>query len=115
MNTLRKCTVDQVESNQNNDENTDLCISGRHTEMVEVIMKIIRETSAEMISIEEDDLKHAATMLRELEGVIVSKKEAYAMAAFIKRAQQGSLKSGKHLIILNDARSEIEVCADKKF
>jgi len=111
----KKMHIDQVESNQNNDEKTDLCITRRHTEMVEVIMKIIRETSAEMISIEEDDLKYATTMLRELEGVIVSKKEAYAMAAFIKRAQQGSLKSGKHLIILNDARSEIEVCEIKSF
>ena len=50
-----------------------------------------------------------------LEGVMVSRKEAYAMAAFLKKAQQGLLKTGKHLIILNDARSEVEVSEIKSF
>ena len=33
-------------------------------------------------------------MLRELEGVMVSRKEAYAMAAFIKKAKQGLIRKG---------------------
>jgi len=111
----KKMHISQVESKQNNDEKTELSTPGRHTEMVESIMKIIRETSVEMIGIDEEDLKKAATMLRELEGVIVSRKESYAMAAFIKKAQQGLHHGGKHLIILNDARSEVEVCEIKSF
>ena len=39
----------------------------------------------------------------------------YKRQAFIKKAQQGLLKSGKHLVILNDARSEVEVCEIKSF
>jgi len=111
----KKMHINQVESNQSGNEKTDFSIPGRHTEMVESIMKIIRETRVEMIGIEEEDLKKAATMLRELEGVIVSRKESYAMAALIKKVEQGELNCGKHLIILNDARSEIEVCEIKSF
>jgi len=111
----RKMHINEMESNDDNSKKTTLLSPDRNTDMVESIMKIILETGAEMIDIEEEDLKKAATMLRETEGVIVSRKEAYAMAAFIKKAKQGQLKSGKHLIILNDARSEVEVCEITSF
>ena len=111
----KKMNTDQMEMDQNNSEKTALFLPDGHTDIVENIMKIIMETGVEMIEIEEDDLKQAASMLRELEGVIVSRKEAYAMAAFLKKAQQGLLKSGKHLVVLNDARSDIEVREIKSF
>ncbi|MCB2294084.1 pyridoxal-phosphate dependent enzyme [Clostridium algoriphilum] len=111
----KKMNIGKEENDKDITERKDLYLPDKHTEIVEIIMKIILETRVEMIGIEEDDLKHAATMLRELEGVIVSRKESYAMAAFIQKVKQGSLKSGKHLIILNDGRSEIEVCEIKSF
>ena len=111
----KKMHIGKIEINQDNIKKTDLQLAGSHTSIVETIMKIIMETRVEMVGIEEDDLKQAASMLRELEGVIVSKQEAYAMAAFIKKNQQGLLKNGKHLIVLNDGRSEIEVCEIKGF
>ncbi|MBU3129227.1 pyridoxal-phosphate dependent enzyme [Clostridium tagluense] len=110
---VRKMHISQIESN--NTKKTVLSSPGRHTDMVESINKIIVETDACMIDIEEEDLRQAVTMLREYEGVIVSRKEAYAMAAFIKKVKQKQLKSGKHLIILNDARSEVEVCEITSF
>ncbi len=110
-----KMHIGKAENDKNITEKKDLYLPDKHTEIVEIIMKIILETRVEMIGIEEEDLKHAATILRELEGVIVSRKEAYAMAAFIQKAKKGILKSGKHLIILNDGRSEIEVCEIKSF
>jgi len=112
----KKMQITQMESNNINDINkTNLNLPGRHTQIVETIMKIVMETRVSMVDIEEEDLKHAATMLRELEGVMVSRKESYAMAAFIKKSKQGLLSNGKHLIILNDARSEIDVCEIKSF
>ncbi len=111
----RKMHISEMENNEDSSKKTTLLSPDRHTDMVESIMKIILETGAEMIDIEEEDLKQAVTMLRETEGVIVSRKEAYAMAAFIKKAHQGQLKRGKHLIILNDARSEVEVCEITSF
>lgn len=110
---IRKMNIIQIESNST--KKTSFVLPDRNTDMVESVMKIILETGAEMIDIEEEELKQAVTMLRESEGVIVSRKEAYAMAAFIKKAKLGQLKNGKHLIILNDARSEVEVCEITSF
>jgi len=115
---VKKTHIGLMESDQintNNTNNTGLYLPYKHTDIVETIMKIIMATRVEMIDIEEADLKQATSMLREYENVIVSRKEAYAMAVFIKKAQQGLLKSGKHLVILNDARSEVEVCEIKSF
>ncbi|WP_291634308.1 pyridoxal-phosphate dependent enzyme [Clostridium sp.] len=111
----RKMNIGKIESSDSNAKETDCYLPNRHTDIVENIMKTINETGVEMISIEEDDYKKAVTMLRELEGVTVSRKEAYAMAAFIKKAQQGLIKDGKHLVILNDARSEVEICEIKSY
>jgi threonine synthase len=112
---IGKAENKQLESNENNSVKTDLQLSEKHSDIVGTIMKIIMETRVEIIGIEEDELKQAVTMLKELEGVMISRKEAYAMAAFIKKTKQGLLSNGKHLIILNDARSEIEVCEIKSF
>jgi len=65
------------------------------SDIVKSLMKIIVETRVEMIDLEEADLKQATSMLREYENVIVSRKEAYAIAAFIKKSQQGQLKQRK--------------------
>jgi len=89
--------------------------TGQTADIEKNLMKIIMKTRVDMIDLDETDLKQAANMLREYENVIVSRKEAYAMAAFMKKSQQGLLKSGKHLVILNDARSEIEVREIKSF
>lgn len=93
--------------------------TGQMPDIEKNLMKIITETRVDMIDLEEADLKQAISMLREYENVIISRKEAYSMAAFIKKSQQGLLKSGRqsgrHLVILNDARSEIEVCDIKSF
>ncbi|HEY8910266.1 MAG TPA: pyridoxal-phosphate dependent enzyme [Desulfosporosinus sp.] len=105
----------QLETDQSKTRKTALNLPDNHPGMVKNIMKILMETRVEMIDLEESDLKQATSMLREYENVIVSRKEAYAMATFIKKSQQGQLKSGKHLIILNDARSEVEVYEVKSF
>jgi len=107
--------IGPMESEQNSTKKTVLYLPDKVTDIVENIIKIIIETRVEMIDVEETDLKQAANMLREYENVIVSREEANAMAVFIKKAQQGVLKNGKHLIILNDARSEVDVFEIKSY
>jgi threonine synthase len=58
--------------------------------------KDIIDTHAKMIDIEEIDLSLAASMLLKYEDISISIKESYALAAFIKEAQSGLLKNGKH-------------------
>jgi len=112
---VKKTEIELMESDQNNPKKTALYLPDKHTDIVETITKMIIEKRVEMIDIEDADLNQATSMLRDYENVIVSRKEAYAMAAFIKKAQQGLPKSEKHLVILNDARSEVEVCEIKSF
>ena len=106
---VQKRHIGQVESGQDNTEKKALYLPDKVTDIVETIINIFMETRVEMIDVDETDIKHAANMLLEYENVIVSREEANSMAVFIKKAQQGVLKNGKHLIILNDARSEVDV------
>ncbi|MPQ30769.1 pyridoxal-phosphate dependent enzyme [Clostridium estertheticum] len=112
---VRKMQIGGIKSKEKDTAKPDLYMEDDYTGIVATVEKIIMDTRAQMIEIEEIDLKNAANMLRDVEGVMVSRKESYAMAAFIKKANQGKLSNGKHLIILNDARSEIEVCEIKSF
>ncbi|MBU3158716.1 pyridoxal-phosphate dependent enzyme [Clostridium frigoris] len=112
---VSKMQISGIKNKDKDSEKPNLYTEDDYTGIVATVEKIIIDTRAEMIGIEEIDLKNAANMLRELEGVMVSRKESYAMAAFIKNAKQGKISNGKHLIILNDARSEIEVCEIKSF
>ncbi|MBU3072149.1 pyridoxal-phosphate dependent enzyme [Clostridium estertheticum] len=112
---VRKMQIGGIKSKEKDTAKPHLYMEDDYTGIVATVEKIIMDTRAEMIEIEEIDLKNAANMLRDVEGVMVSRKESYAMAAFIKKANQGKLSNGKHLIILNDARSEIEVCEIKSF
>ncbi|MCB2352844.1 pyridoxal-phosphate dependent enzyme [Clostridium estertheticum] len=112
---VRKMQIGGIKSKEKDTAKPNLYMEDDYTGIVATVEKIIMDTRAEMIEIEEIDLKNAANMLRDLEGVMVSRKESYAIAAFIKKANQGKLSNGKHLIVLNDARSEIEVCEIKSF
>ncbi|MBU3099074.1 MULTISPECIES: pyridoxal-phosphate dependent enzyme [Clostridium] len=112
---VRKMQIGGIKSKEKDTAKPNLYMEDDYTGIVATVDKIIMDTRAEMIEIEEIDLKNAANMLRDLEGVMVSRKESYAIAAFIKNVNQGKLSNGKHLIILNDARSEIEVCEIKSF
>lgn len=93
-----------------------LCATKRISlDIAEKVKKVIIQTHAQIIDVKESDLIQAANMLLKYEDIIISRKESYAMAAFIKKAKQGLLKTGKHLVVLNDARSEIEVREIKNF
>ncbi|MBW9151625.1 pyridoxal-phosphate dependent enzyme [Clostridium estertheticum] len=112
---VRKMQIGGIKSKEKDNLKPNLYMEDDYTGIVATVEKIIMDTRAQMIEIEEIDLRNAANMLRDLEGVMVSRKESYAIAAFIKNVNQGKLSNGKHLIILNDARSEIEVCEIKNF
>jgi threonine synthase len=76
-------------------------------DLLEICFKAIMETEGEMVSVKEDELKEAVKLIKKIENITVSKEEAYPIAAFIRNAKAGRLKTGRHIIILNDAKSEI--------
>lgn len=65
----------------------------------------VTETNGVVIAINEQELKKASKLLKKTETISTDYKESYALAAFIKQVEAGKIKEGKHIIILNDAKT----------
>ncbi|MGB3368892.1 MAG: pyridoxal-phosphate dependent enzyme [Acidaminobacteraceae bacterium] len=65
----------------------------------------VEETNGIVISITEDELKKASKLLKKTETISTDYRESYALASFIKQVEAGKIKKGKHIIILNDAKT----------
>jgi threonine synthase len=68
-------------------------------------LEAVSETNGIVIPINEIELKSASKLLRKTEAISTDYKEAYALAAFIKQVESGTIHKGKHVIILNDAKT----------
>ena len=79
------------------------------TQLLEDTLKAVKDTDGEIITVDEKLLKEAATLLKNKEYLKLSAEEAYSFAGFYKLAKQGKIKNGKHVIILNDGRSDIRI------
>ena len=79
------------------------------TELLEETLKAIRDTEGEIITINESLLKESATLLKNKEFIKLSTEDAYSFAGFYKMAKQNNLKEGRHVIILNDGKSDVSV------
>ncbi|MBP2028466.1 threonine synthase [Acetoanaerobium pronyense] len=77
--------------------------------LLEETLKAIHDTEGNIISVDEKLLKESSQVLRQQENIILSTEEAYAFAGFYKMAKEGQIEKGKHVIILNDGRSDLEV------
>lgn len=73
----------------------------------EEALRVSDEIQAETFDISPEHLKQAVYLLRRYEHLKVSEQEAYAFAAFLQA--QTSLQQGVHVIVLNDAKSMIEI------
>lgn len=77
--------------------------------LLEETLKAIHDTEGNIISVDEKLLKESAQILRQQENITLSTEEGYAFAGFYKMAKEGKIQKGKHVIILNDGRSELDV------
>jgi len=75
--------------------------------LLEDTLKAIRDTSGKIISVDENLLKESAQLLKRQESIILSIEEGYSFAGFYKLAGEGKLKDGKHVIVLNDGKSDL--------
>lgn len=67
------------------------------------------ECNGENITLEEKEILEAYEVLKKAEIYLPEPKDAIAFAAFMSKARQGELKHGKHVIILNNGRSMLDV------
>lgn len=77
--------------------------------LVKETLKAVTETNGHIIQISEEELKNASRLARKTEAVKISHKEAYPLAAFINSVERGKITKGKHVIILNEAKTQVRV------
>lgn len=68
-------------------------------------LEAVAETDGIITSINEESLKNSSKLLKKTEGISTDYRECYALASFIKQVEEGHIKKGKHVIILNDAKT----------
>jgi threonine synthase len=78
-------------------------------QLLEASLQAVYETSGEIHPVDEELLRESAKLLRKHEHIKVSTQETYPFASFYNMAKTGSLKKGRHVIVLNDAKSAIKV------
>ena len=75
--------------------------------LLEETLKAIRDTNGKIISVDENLLKESVQVLKKQESILLSAEEGYSFAGFYKLAKEGKLKDGKHVIVLNDGKSDL--------
>ncbi len=80
-----------------------------NTQLLEDSLGAIRDTNGQIVSIDEKTLKEASNDLRKSEMLSVSAEECYGFAGFYKLAKEGRLEKGRHVVILNDGRADIDI------
>ena len=77
--------------------------------LLQDLKKSVWETNGKLVTIEMSELVESAKLLRKAEHLKVSNSEAYAFAAFYKQAKAGQLEKGRHIIILDEGRSDVKI------
>lgn len=79
------------------------------SKMMENALDAVIDTNGTIIGLEEDELISFVKYFKTLENIKLSIENAYALAGFIKKAKQGELKYGNHVILLNDGHIDLEI------
>lgn len=77
--------------------------------LVDETMRAVKETNADLQVVDENLLRECVKFLKRHEHIDVGVFDSYAFAPFYIKAKAGELKKGKHVIILNNAKSIINV------
>ena len=77
--------------------------------LLQETLNAIYDTDGKIIPVSEELLKESVQFLRRQENISLSTQEGYSFAGFYKLAKEGTLKNGKHVIILNNGKSDLEL------
>lgn len=72
-------------------------------------IKCIEETDGEMLAVDETLVPKAMALLRKTEHLLFTKNEIMPFVAFYQKAIRNEIKTGRHVIILNNAKSEVKI------
>jgi len=79
------------------------------SKMMENTLDAILDTNGKIIGLEEEELLSYVKYFKGLENIKLSIENGYALAGFIKKAKEGKLKHGNHVILLNDGHIDLEI------
>ena len=77
--------------------------------LLEEALNAIYDTGGKIIPIDEALLKESVQFLRKQEYINLTTQEGYAFAGFYKLAKEGKIQNGKHVIILNNGKVDLEL------
>jgi len=69
----------------------------------------LKESFGKTITVSEEELKEAKKLLRSVEQIKISVENAYPLAAFLSQVKAGNVENGTHIIVLDDARSRMDI------
>ncbi|MEI8216927.1 MAG: pyridoxal-phosphate dependent enzyme [Eubacteriales bacterium] len=88
-------------------------ISGENAMMdeklLEETLQAATETNGEIIYVSDEELINGIKLLKKVENIKMSSREAYSFAAFYKLAKDKKIKSGKHVIVLDEGKSIVKI------
>lgn len=79
------------------------------SKMMESALDAVKDTNGTIIGIKEEELISFVKYFKNFEKIKLSIENAFALAGFIKRAKEGKIKYGNHVILLNDGRINLEI------
>ena len=77
--------------------------------LLQETLNAIYDTDGRIIPVDEALLKESVQFLRKQENISLTTQEGYSFAGFYKLAKEGKLKNGKHVIILNNGKSDLDL------
>lgn len=72
-------------------------------------LNALEDSLGEAIGITDNELIESHKKFKGLEDIKLSVQNAFPVAAFIKETEEGRIKNGKHVIVLNDGRVNIDI------
>ena len=83
--------------------------------LLEEALKAIYDTEGKVIPVNEELLKESVNFLKKEEYIDLTVQEGYSFAGFYKLAKEGKINKGKHVIILNNGKSDLELIRLENF
>lgn len=84
-------------------------VANQNEELLREATNALKETDGEIVQVTKEAIRESTRLLRRLEKITFSTEEAYGFAAFYMHAKAGKIKPGKHVIIMNDAKSVVRI------
>lgn len=78
-------------------------------ELESEISEVVKSTNAVSHKIKNEDLKETVKLIKKLENITISTREAFSISALILATKEKIVPLGKHIVILNDGKNDIKI------